>query len=110
MDAVLALRSGNEEDPHGTSSSSTSYNNKSAIQELLYEAATAIREHGIYVLVTKSLSQETRSILEECSQVAGFEWHFELDGISGEDQVVSVGRRFCTGEMPKVGRLSRFQP
>lgn len=105
MDAVIALRSV----PSG-SSEEDNENNKSAIQELLYEAATAIREHGIYVLVTKSLSQETRTILEECSQVAGFEWHFELDGISGEDQVVSVGRRFCNGEMPKVGRLSRFQP
>lgn len=96
MEAVLGLSGSSETKP--------------AVQELLYEAATSIREHGIYVLVTTSLSQDIRDILEECSQMAGFEWQFELDGISNDGQVVSVGRRFCTGEMPKVGRLSRFQP
>jgi len=90
MDAVIAL------------------NSPEAVKELLHEAAFAIREHGIYVLVTSTLSAETRKMLEDGTD--GFEWEFELDGISNDTQVVSVARRYCTGEMPKVGRLSRYQP
>jgi hypothetical protein len=82
---------------------------ESAIRDLLLEAATAIREHGIYVFVARELSDETRKVLEDCSSLAGLEWSFALDGISDASQVVSVARRYCTGEMPKVGRLSRFQ-
>ena len=61
------------------------------------------------MLVTEELTQESRDMLEEYGLEAGLEWQFELDGIS-DGQVVSVARRFCTGEMPKVGRLSRYQP
>jgi hypothetical protein len=96
LEAVLALSDGN------------------AVQELLLETATAIREHGIYVFVSRApLLPQTKALLEECSILAGLEWHFELDGISNMEQsseVVSVARRFCTGAMPSVGRLSRFQP
>jgi len=75
MDAVIAL------------------NSPSSIQELLSEAAFAIQEHGIYVLVTSSkLSDETRQTLQECTDLVGFEWEFELDGISNDSQVVSVAR------------------
>jgi hypothetical protein len=85
-----------------------------AVQELILEAATAIREHGIYVFVSRApLLPQTKALLEECSILAGLEWHFELDGISNMEQsseVVSVARRFCNGAMPRVGRLSRFQP
>eukprot|EP00980_Cylindrotheca_fusiformis_P009899 scaffold2190_cov72-Cylindrotheca_fusiformis.AAC.3 len=100
-----------------------------AVQELLWDAATALREHGIYVFVSnKSLLPETKSLLEECGVMAGLEWEFELDGISSSTsssvvvnahhaeqqqssttEVVSVARRFCNGAMPNVGRLSRFQ-
>ena len=82
------------------------------VQELLWEAATALREHGIYVLVTPEMSPQTRHLLEEASHEAGLEWQFSLDGISDETQVVSVARRFNNGAMPKVGRLSRsrYQP
>ena len=85
-------------------------NSHETIRELLEEAAIAIKELGIYVLVTKDLSEDSRNILEEYGLKAGLEWQFELDGISDDTQVVSVARRFCNGEMPKVGRLSRYQP
>ena len=85
-------------------------NNEETVQELLLEAAVALREHGIYVLVTQNLTDETKSLLESMSLDAGLEWEFELDGISDETSQVSVARRFCTGAMPKVGRLSRYQP
>eukprot|EP00980_Cylindrotheca_fusiformis_P000252 scaffold54_cov110-Cylindrotheca_fusiformis.AAC.10 len=104
-------------------------NNDAVVQELLWDAATALREHGIYVFVSnKSLLPETKSLLEECGEMAGLEWEFELDGISSSSssssvvnahhaeqqqssttEVVSVARRFCNGAMPNVGRLSRFQ-
>lgn len=103
MDSVLAL-SDNDNDP------TLRKNSEEAIKQLIFEAATAIREHGIYVLVTRSLPLKTRQLLEDCSLEAGFEWQFELDGISDETQMVSVARRFCTGAMPKVGKLSRYQP
>jgi len=85
-------------------------NSHKTIRELLEEAAIAIKEYGIYVLVTKDLSEDSRTMLEDYGLEAGLEWQFELDGISNDTKVVSVARRFCTGEMPKVGRLSRYQP
>ena len=85
-------------------------NSDQTVRELLEEAAVAIKDLGIYVLVTRELSMESRKILEDYGLKAGLEWQFELDGISDETQIVSVARRFCTGEMPKVGRLSRYQP
>lgn len=85
-------------------------NSHETVHELLEEAAIAIKDLGIYVLVTKELTEESRKILDDYGLKAGLEWQFELDGISDDTQVVSVARRFCTGEMPKVGRLSRYQP
>ncbi|CAB9515265.1 expressed unknown protein [Seminavis robusta] len=83
-----------------------------AITELAMEAAFAIREHGIYVLVlAKPLSKDQKEWLQTSGIQAGLEWIFDLDGISDakQNQYVSVARRFNTGEMPKVGRLSRYQ-
>jgi hypothetical protein len=93
MDRILALENSDE-----------------TVRELMEEAAVAIKDLGIYVLVTKELTEDSRRVLEEYGLKAGIEWQFELDGISDDTQVVSVARRFCTGEMPKVGRLSRYQP
>lgn len=93
MDRILALENSHE-----------------TVRELLEEAAIAIKDLGIYVLLTKDLTEDSRKILEDFGRKTGLEWQFELDGISDGNQVVSVARRFCTGEMPKVGRLSRFQP
>lgn len=85
-------------------------NNEETVRELLSEAAVALREHGIYVLVTQILSDETKAVLEKYSIEAGLEWNFELDGISNDGSQVSVARRFNNGTMPKIGKLSRFQP
>lgn len=85
-------------------------NSEETVRELLEEAAVAIKEFGIYVLVTKTLTEDSRRLLENHGLIAGMEWQFELDGISDETQVVSVARRFNNGTMPKVGRLSRYQP
>ena len=94
MEAVLAL------------------NNEEALHDLTMEAATAIREHGIYVLVTTHpLTTQQKDWLVDIGVEAGLEWEMDLDGISDPNvnQVVSVARRFNTGAMPKVGRLSRYQ-
>mmetsp|Transcript_9180 Transcript_9180/g.19880 ORF Transcript_9180/g.19880 Transcript_9180/m.19880 type:complete len:402 (-) Transcript_9180:280-1485(-) len=96
MDRVLALASDN--------------NAEQTVHELLEEAAMAMKEFGIYVLTTKTLTEDSRELLERYGLEAGFEWQFELDGISNDSQVVSVARRFNNGAMPKVGRLSRYQP
>jgi hypothetical protein len=80
------------------------------VQQLLREAAIALREHGIYVLTTKSLTASQQELLTNLTQDCGLEWIYALDGISDETQQVSVARRFNNGDMPKVGRLSRYQP
>jgi len=85
-------------------------NSHETVRELLEEAAVAIKEFGIYVLVTKELTVDSRKTLEQFGVKVGLEWQFELDGISDDGQVVSVARRFCTGPMPEVWRLSRYQP
>jgi hypothetical protein len=85
-------------------------NNRNTVRELLLEAAFVLREHGIYVLITQTLADDTKALLEKLSIEAGFKWNFELDGISNDVSQVSVARRFNTGKMPKVGKLSRFQP
>ena len=105
MDSVLAMINHNDK-----SSNSNEEQRQETVRELLMEAATAIREHGIYVLVTQSLSSEMESLLESYSHEAGMEWQFRLDGLSSDKEVVSVARRFNTGAMPKIGKLSRYQP
>mmetsp|Transcript_18904 Transcript_18904/g.46828 ORF Transcript_18904/g.46828 Transcript_18904/m.46828 type:complete len:321 (+) Transcript_18904:48-1010(+) len=83
---------------------------KKAVQELLLEAATAIRGFGIYVYVAaEPLSAETKQTLLDTSELAGLEWQFELDGLLESGEIVSVARRYNTGELPSVGKLSRFQ-
>lgn len=92
LDAVVALK------------------DKKAVQDLLLEAATAIRELGIYVYIAKEpLSAETKHVLEETSELAGLEWEFELDGLFENGEFVSVARRYNNGLLPSVGKLSRFQ-
>jgi hypothetical protein len=83
-----------------------------AIHELSMEVATSLCEHGIYVLITpQPLTQQQQNWLQASGMAAGLEWEWELDGISDPQklrQVVSVARRFHTGIMPKVGKLSRY--
>jgi hypothetical protein len=80
-----------------------------AVQQLLSEASLALREHGIYVLLTQQLSYTTMSLLEKYSHQTGLQWQFKLDGISNNTTQVSVARRYNTGAMPSFGKLSRFQ-
>jgi hypothetical protein len=104
MDSVLSVAATTTPYHEGTPCTS----NTEALEELIFEAATAIREHGIYVLVTSksNLSQDVRKLLDELGRDVGLEWMFELDGISDDDRVVSVARRYCTGAMPPVGKLA----
>jgi hypothetical protein len=85
-------------------------NNEDTVRELLLEVAFGLREHGIYVLVTQTLADDTKVLLEKLSIEAGLKWNFALDGISNDASQVSVARRYNTGKMPKVGKLSRSQP
>ncbi|CAJ1947263.1 unnamed protein product [Cylindrotheca closterium] len=99
LDSVVAL-----------SSSADADKKQGVVQELLVEAATALREFGIYVYVSaEPLSVETRQTLQEASELAGLEWQFELDGLLECGEVVSVARRYNNGVLPSVGKLSRFQ-
>lgn len=113
MDSVLALQQQHEQQPNqhdGSFQSENDKDNADVVREWVLEAATAIREHGIYVLVTTKahLPSRVQQLLSDLGEEAGLEWHFELDGISNDQQVVSVARRYCTGAMPKVGKLSRY--
>lgn len=82
-----------------------------AVRALLLEAATALREHGIYVLQTRTLNPNDRELLTLLRSECGLEWEFALDGISNNERQVSVARRFNAGPMPAIGRLaSRYQP
>jgi hypothetical protein len=80
------------------------------VKQLLREAAIALREYGIYVLTTHDLTKQHQTLLESLTNDCGLEWQFELAGVSDDCTQVSVARRFNTGAMPKVGRLSRYQP
>jgi hypothetical protein len=81
----------------------------------LTEASHAMREHGIYVMMTQShlLDSETKSFLRTAGASMGMQWEFELDGIStmSSDQTqsetpgicVSVGRKFFHEELASMG-------
>jgi hypothetical protein len=92
MDAVLVLE------------------NMEAIRELVSEASSAIRELGIYVVVTRHLSAETKDYLVTCGTELGMEWQFDLDGITNPETTISVARRFWAEDLPPSGRLSRYRP
>lgn len=101
LDSVIALSAHDDNNDNDS--------NK-AVQDLLLEAATALREFGIYVCMSaEPLSAETKRRLEEASELAGLEWQFELDGLLESGEIVSVARRYNNGALPSVGKLSRFQ-
>lgn len=83
-------------------------NNRDTVRELVHEASNTIRELGIFVVVTRHMSEETKEFLTECSKEVGLDWKFDLDGITNEQTTVSVARRYMEGEMPEVGKLSRY--
>lgn len=67
---------------------------------LLYEATKRLRDMGIYVATTPPLSARTKECLMEMGESFGLQWEFDLDGISDENQVVSVARKHYAGELP----------
>lgn len=90
--------------------SSSNKGNVQTMRDLLNEAAVETREHGIYVVKTygsQQLNDENKELLKVLGKEAGFEWEFELDGISDDHEQVSVARRYNTGVMPRVGKLAK---
>ena len=81
---------------------------ESDIGLLLLEATRRIREHGVYVLITRpgALSSPLREYLVDMGFVLGLQWRFDLDGISDDEINVSVARKYFTGELPPVGKLA----
>ena len=79
---------------------------------LLLEATRRIREHGVYVLITRpgALSSTMKEFLVDMGIVLGLQWRFDLDGISDDEINVTVARRYFTGELPPVGRLAARIP
>eukprot|EP00584_Thalassiosira_punctigera_P018424 CAMPEP_0172550980 /NCGR_PEP_ID=MMETSP1067-20121228/34490_1 /TAXON_ID=265564 ORGANISM="Thalassiosira punctigera, Strain Tpunct2005C2" /NCGR_SAMPLE_ID=MMETSP1067 /ASSEMBLY_ACC=CAM_ASM_000444 /LENGTH=330 /DNA_ID=CAMNT_0013338687 /DNA_START=229 /DNA_END=1221 /DNA_ORIENTATION=- len=74
---------------------------KEDLARLLYEATRRIREMGVYVANTRPMSSETKEYLRTLGDVLGLQWEFDLDGISDENQSVSVARKF--GLCPTIG-------
>lgn len=80
------------------------------ITRLLLEATRRIREHGVYIVLTRQPFDDSMKLyLESVSELLGLQWHFDLDGISDETVSVSVARKFFKGELPSFGKLSRAQ-
>ena len=76
---------------------------------LLLEATRHIREHGVYIVVTKELSDATKEYLNNVGSLLGMQWKFDLDGISEEDATVSVARKYFAGELPTAGKLAQVK-
>jgi hypothetical protein len=80
-----------------------------AVGQLFLEATRRIKEHGVYVVVTKNgmLSADVQDYLVSAGELLGMEWKFDLDGISDDETSVSVARKYFSDELPTVGRLAR---
>jgi hypothetical protein len=75
----------------------------SELHALMHEASRAIREHGIYVVVTDHvLPEHAKEYLTAIGDKVGMMWNFDLDGISSDEKgiSVSVARKYFTGELP----------
>ena len=74
---------------------------------LLQQATHLLKEHGIYIVRTDAtLPPHVQEYLCEVGAMLGLQWQFGLDGLSNHNQVVSVARKYFTGEMPSWGKLS----
>jgi hypothetical protein len=78
---------------------------------LLLQATRHIREYGVYIVITRNqLPEETKEYLRAVGAMLGMQWRFDLDGISNETHgTVSVARKYFTGELPTVGKLTTVQ-
>jgi hypothetical protein len=92
-----------------SSSSGSSFVSMDAVGQLFLEATRRIKEHGVYVVVTKNgmLSADVQDYLVSAGELLGMEWKFDLDGISDDETSVSVARKYFSDELPTVGRLAR---
>jgi len=80
------------------------------ITRLLLEATRRIREHGVYIVLTRQpFDDSMKRYLENVSELLGLQWQFDLDGISDETGSVSVARKFFKGELPSFGKLAKAQ-
>lgn len=74
---------------------------------LLLEATRHLREHGVYIVVTRhQLSNDVKEYLDQVGALLGMQWRFDLDGISNNDVTVSFARKYFRGELPTVGKLA----
>jgi hypothetical protein len=74
---------------------------------LMEEASHAIRDMGIYVMLTNELlSPQVKEYLTEIGNLLGMQWKFDLDGISSSEKgmSVSVARKYFHGELPSFHR------
>jgi hypothetical protein len=77
------------------------------LHALMQEASRAIKEHGIYVVVTDQiLPENAKKDLTAIGATVGMMWNFDLDGISSDEKgiSVSVARKYFAGELPSFGQ------
>jgi len=88
--------------------STTSAESNILIPLLLQEASRQVREHGIFVMTTRTevLTPTVKYYLTVLGQSLGMQWKFGLDGISDSATSVSVARRFFAGTLPSFGQLT----
>jgi len=68
------------------------------LANLMKEATQTIREFGIYVAITESsIPDHAKEYLNSMGDVMGMQWKFDLDGLSNDEYVVSVVRKYYTG-------------
>ena len=76
---------------------------------ILQEATRVLKEHGIYVIVTQEpIPLHVQEYLLQVGDVIGLQWQFGLDGLSGDEQSISVARKYFTGELPSFGKLAKI--
>jgi hypothetical protein len=77
---------------------------------LLLEATRQIREHGVYIALTRQpWDTSSKQYLQNMGDLLGLQWQFDLDGISDNDVTVSVARKYFSGELPSIGKLTNLQ-
>lgn len=77
---------------------------------MLQQATCMLKEHGIYVVKSAAnglmAQSHVQEYLRQVGGMLGLQWHFGLDGLSHETQMISVARKYENGEMPSFGKLS----
>ena len=117
---LLALR--NEDDRATAASDEKNTTDMLVLEQLLGSTSQALREHGIYVMITNNpVSDKTKSYFIQMGRNLGMQWKFEFDGISKSSSpppppssscsndghrndrdgvFVSIARRYSTDVLP----------